>query len=487
MNGFRSLSVPPLHTSWLIAIGSVGIVSGLVGAPFLPLRFSMVQVIMLLAIVGLCLIRARMTVRIFCVFSIGFVIGFFRGDTVYTQLYGYDQYMGQEVIVEGTIVEDIGIGKNGALQFRVQSVRIDGESLPGTVWISTSSDIPFRRSDKVSVQGIVRDGFGNIPASVQNAKIIEAERERGGDLAIEFRDWFAGGIRQAIPEPEASLGAGFLLGQRSALPEDLDDRLRLLGLTHIVVASGYNLTILVRFARAAFAKVSKYLAAASAGTMIISFLLVTGFSPSMSRAALVAGISLMAWYFGRSLHPLVILPFAAALTGMLQPSFVWGDLGWYLSFASFAGIMLLAPLLQHYFWGLHKEPGAIRRVVIETLSAQLVTLPIISLMFGQYSPLAIPANVLIVPLIPFAMLLTFFAGVAGVAIAATSWVIGLPATWILEYMTGTTALLATLPWAQGELEIGVAHLVFGYVALLVLIIVLWLRTRHSFKNDNLVV
>ena len=487
MRHMPNFSAHSPRVSWLIAIASVGVVAGLVSAPFLPLTLAGMQVLMLCIVLGALSIRSRRFMKTCSLFLIGMLVGFLRGDMVQSQLEGYERYVGQEVVVEGVISEDIGIGSNGTLQFRLQSVRIDNQSLPGTVWVSATSDIQLRRSDRLSVRGTLSEGFGNIPASLQSASIISADRERGGDPAIEFRDWFAGGIRQAIPEPEASLGSGFLLGQRSALPEDLDDMLRLLGLTHIVVASGYNLTILVRFARAAFAKISKYVAAASAGIMILSFLFVTGFSPSMSRAALVAGISLMAWYFGRSLHPLVLLPFAAAVTGLLQPSFVWGDLGWYLSFASFAGIMLLAPLLQHYFWGIQKEPGAVRRIIIETLSAQLATLPIIALMFGQYSPLAIPANVLVVPLIPLAMLLTFVGGIAGVSIAAASWIFGLPATWILQYMTSISSWLAQLPWAQGEIKISVVHLVLGYIALIVLTIVLWRRTRHSFRNDNLVV
>ncbi len=78
-------------------------------------------------------------------------------------------------------------------------------------------------------------------------------------------------------------------------------------------------------------------------------------SPSMSRAGLVAGLSLLAWYYGRRIHPLVLLPLAMAITVMVQPSYAWGDLGWQLSFAAFAGVLIGAPLIQAYFLATRKS------------------------------------------------------------------------------------------------------------------------------------
>lgn len=101
--------------------------------------------------------------------------------------------------------------------------------------------------------------------------------------------------------------------------------------------------------RKLFLKLSKYLSALLSGIMILCFMAVTGLSPSMTRAGLVSSMSLLAWYYGRGFHPFVLLPVAAAITVLLQPSYVWGDLGWQLSFAAFIGVMVLGPLLQAYF------------------------------------------------------------------------------------------------------------------------------------------
>jgi competence protein ComEC len=178
----------------------------------------------------------------------------------------------------------------------------------------------------------------------------------------------------------------------------------------------------------------------------------TGLSPSMTRAGLVSGLSLLAWYYGRGFHPFVLLPFAAAITVATQPSYVWGDLGWQLSFSAFAAVMIVTPLFQRFFFG-DSEPSTVRQVLGETVGAHLVTLPIVALAFGVISNVAIPANLLIVPFVPIAMLLTFISGLAGIITPGGAELVGMPASWLLGYMTTVAEFSAELPWAQTVVEI----------------------------------
>lgn len=430
--------------------------------------------------------RSQMQVMIFAAILLGLLVGFYRGGTVQQALIVYKPYYGQQVEIRGRVSEDTALGPNGDQRVQLTAVVIDGRQLPGRVWISSSTQLIIKRGDIVVFRGQLREGFGNLPASMFRAELVRAERIPHGDVAREVRDWFADGARKIIPEPEASLGIGFLVGQRSTLPEDLDNQLRLLGLTHVVVASGYNLTILVRFTRRAFVKKSKYLATLAAALMIASFVLITGFSPSMSRAALVTGLSLLAWYFGRKVHPFVLLPFSAAVTALLNPAFVWGDIGWYLSFASFAGIMILAPLLKHYFFSKQAKLPSVVQILFETSSAQLATLPIIAYVFGQYSLLALPANLLILPLVPLTMLLTFIAGLTGVLLPTVGAPAGWPANALLSYMTSAVDWLAGLPGATGELRFSLLMLAGGYGMIVCLCVFLWRKTKHRFHEDSII-
>ncbi len=417
------------------------------------------------------------------------MLGMWRGSLEQTALQNYQPYYGKIATVRGKVLEDTAYGKSGDLRLRIGDVSIDGQSVPGEVWASTTAlkdRAAVKRSDIVTIHGKVGEGFGNLPASMFRSQLVKVERPQPGDVALHVRDWFADGIRTAIPEPEASLGAGYLIGQRSTLPDELDEQLKIAGLTHIVVASGYNLTILVGFARRSLLKTSKYLATLASVLLVCSFVLVTGLSPSMTRAGLVTLMGLAAWYYGRRVHPMVLLPFAAAITAVINPAYVWGDIGWYLSFGSFAGVLLLAPLIQKYFWGSSGEPGVFRGILVETSSAQLATLPIMLYSFGQYSVYALVANMIVLPLIPLTMVLTFVAGIAGVAVPVIAQWIGLPAQAILHFMVSAVQFIAGLPGAQGTMIFNVAALSASYIVLILFIVYMWRRTGYKFHSNRLI-
>jgi competence protein ComEC len=201
----------------------------------------------------------------------------------------------------------------------------------------------------------------------------------------------------------------------------------------------------------------------------------------MTRAGLVAGMSLAAWYYGRKFHPVVLLSLAAAITVLMRPAYLTGDLGWQLSFAAFAGVMLLGPLMQRYFFG-EAPPSTIRQILGETVAAQIATLPILIFAFGHFSNVALIANLLILPLVPLAMLLTFVAGIAGMVLP----VIGLPAQWLLSYMVAVAEYVAHLPWAQTTLQINGFVVAAYYIVLLGIGVYMWQRTRFNLREANIV-
>jgi competence protein ComEC len=202
------------------------------------------------------------------------------------------------------------------------------------------------------------------------------------------------------------------------------------GLTHIVVASGYNLSILVRFSRKIFGKISRFAALFVSLILIFMFMTITGWTPSMLRAGMVAVLSLLTWYVGRNFHPVKLIFLVAAATLLINPNYIV-DLGWILSIASFAGVIIVAPLITAYFYG-GKKPNFIARIVLETVAAQIVCLPILLFFFGSFSLISVVANVLVVPTIPVVMALTFATGVVSF-LPFLAQIVGFVATVILKY------------------------------------------------------
>lgn len=479
----RAWLLQKVHISWHIAWAALGVVGGIAVAPWLPL--GLISPAMIVAAGGLFLIVVLKRWRIMAVVALtsGLFLGAWRGGSEQHALLAYQVYYGQTLQVRGQLAEDPSMGVRGDQRLQLKNIHVGNKAMPGQIWLSTPSRQDIKRGDIVYAYGRLGEGFGSLAATMFRAHLKKIERPHPGDVARQARDWFANGARAAVPDPQASLGLGYLTGQRSALPVALDEQLRIVGLTHAVVASGYNLTILVVFARQLFSKISKYLSAFSAGLMIIGFMLMTGFSPSMSRAGLVAGLGLIAWYYGRKLHPLVLLPFAAAVTVLFNPAYVWGDVGWYLSFTAFAGVLVLAPLFEVYFWG-RDPPPKLAQLLTETIAASLATLPIILYCFGLLPSYALIANMLVLPLVPLAMLLTFVAGLAGVFVPDLAEAAGLPAYWLLKYMTWVVERVAGLPGAQVDFRIDGLMLVGGYAMLSLLSVYMFRKTKFVFRTQD---
>lgn len=467
-----------IHISWLVAAWCLGVVVGVVSVMALPYGlFSGLAWLFLGLVLLIPLVKTQRRWMILLVLVSGALAGLWRGGSGQVGLGHYEQLFGQRVELSGQVSEDPDIDKRGQTVLRLSDIEVEGAELPGNVWVVTSKNDVIRRSDRVVVSGRFGEGFGSFVGSIYQAEIGEIERPVPGDVAVGVRDWFADRVRQHVPETEAALGLGYLLGLRRALPSGLVEALQIAGLTHVIVASGYNLTILVRLSRRLFVRVSKYLAMLSSVAMILSFIAVTGTSPSMSRAGLVAGLSLAAWYYGRTIHPLVLLLFAAAITLLISPQFGWNDLGWQLSFAAFAGVIIFAPLIQRYFFG-KKEPGVLRQIVGETLSAQIFTLPLIVVAFGVVSNVALVANILILPFVPLAMLLVFLTGIFA-SVPLLGALLAAPTTWLLSYMVGVAEWLAGQPWAQMEVSMSWWMVVVAYGVLA--LVIWWMQRATGFR------
>ncbi|MBR3324334.1 ComEC/Rec2 family competence protein [Candidatus Saccharibacteria bacterium] len=242
----------------------------------------------------------------------------------------------------------------------------------------------------------------------------DAEVELGVDAGTEelvasTRGWLAERIELALPKREAKLGMSYLLGMKNEIDKELSKNLKAVGLTHIVVASGAHLSILVGIARKIFGRISRFSGLLFSVLFILFFMCMVGWTPSILRAGVMSILTLFSWYVGRKIAPWRLILMTAAFTLMLNPMFLM-SLGWLLSFASYAGIMILGPELSRFFYR-EKKPGFLASVILTTVAATLMTLPITLYYFGQVSLISVMANLLILPTLSYAMGLVFLAGI----------------------------------------------------------------------------
>lgn len=392
------------------------------------------------------------------VLSLGLSLGLYRGHSFMIKLQPYNQWYGRNVVVRGQASSDGVYGPQSQLVFDITNLSLEqpvAQPLIGRVAVGGLGEKAVYRGDLVRISGRLYPARGGRQGRLQFARVVVLQRNNG--WLDQLRRRFAAGMLSALPEPHGSFGLGLLIGQRSTLPKLTADQLSAVGLTHLLAVSGYNLTIIIRALRRGLAKRSKYQTLVGSLLLMVVFCLISGLSASLVRAALVSGLSLGAWYYGREFKPLVLLFLVAALTAAWSPLYVWADVGWYLSFLAFYGVMVLAPAI-----GRRRRTGLLGQLLVETMAAQLLTLPLIMYLFGQFSLIGLLANLLVIPLVPLTMLLALLAGLAGWWLGPLAGWLAWPARWSLTYMLDVVTALARLPHGLLHHTISLGEMLIAY-------------------------
>lgn len=399
-----------IHQSWLVVFLCIGIILGIIIGLIFRINYfaSPIWILIIIILLVVSYLRPK-TVFLIIVLILGMVLAFFR---ISVELYGENyikQFYGLNIEVAGTIDGDPETDENST-DFKIINLAFgpDRVASRGILYVSGFKNEKLARGDKVILSGKISEGFGIYTGYLYKPKIIKWERPEPGSLILKIRNWFAERVKKSLSE-NASLGLSYLMGMKSNLPDELSEGLRIVGLTHIVVASGAHLSILVEIARKIFGKISRFIGLLFSVLFILFFMSMVGWTPSILRAGVMATLTLASWYVGRKIAPWRIILTVIAFTLMLNPMFII-NLGWLLSFASYAGIMILGPKLEKFFYG-EKKPGFIASLIITTISATLMTLPITIYYYGQISLISVIANLLILPTLPYAMGLTFLTGV----------------------------------------------------------------------------
>ena len=228
-----------------------------------------------------------------------------------------------------------------------------------------------------------------------------------------IKDKFTKQLKIALPEPYSSLANGMLLGEEGVLPKNILDSFRKSSTIHILVLSGYNITIVGSFIMSFF---GFFLPAAFAWIIslagIVLFTLMTGAEPAAVRAALMAIIGLVALRTGRQYLAISALLWAAFFMILWNPMYLRFDRGFQLSLLATLGLILLSNRLFKKFWFFPKWMG-VREAASSTVAAQLFVLPLLISWGNEISYLTVPANMVIVSLVPTIMLFSFLSGISG--------------------------------------------------------------------------
>ena len=232
-------------------------------------------------------------------------------------------------------------------------------------------------------------------------------RRRAGsgikNFLIDFKQSIIKNIDKIMLEPQASLLVGILFGSDRLFSSDFEESIRISGVSHIVAASGYNITILVIFINKLFLFLPKKIRIIFSLIVIWLFAILSGFSASIVRACIMSSISLFSLFWGRvnSMH--ISLPLASAIFIFLDPLIIH-DVGFILSVSATLGLVYISPLLIDMRKRLLKKLKFLDEYVIPTMSCTLSTLPISLITFKTFSIWSVAVNALVLPVIEGTML-----------------------------------------------------------------------------------
>lgn len=294
---------------------------------------------------------------------------------------------------------------------------------------------------------LAKDG---VFAVMQNADIeITAPRtglwtQMRGSLS-DFKFTGLSALATALPEPQASLAGGLILGGKQGLGKDLLDDFIRSGLVHIVVLSGYNVMIVADAVFRLFGFLSKRTAAFAAAATIIAFVVSAGAGAASIRAGVMACIALYGRASGRTYDAFRALIVAGLLMLLWNPLTLAFDPGFQLSFLATLGLMFGAPITER--WLAFVKSTFLREIAASTMAAQIAVLPLLLYQNGLFSVVALPTNLLVLPFVPFAMLASAVAGAAGLLIPSFAPIFAFPAYLVLSYITNLVEFAAHLPFA----------------------------------------
>lgn len=273
--------------------------------------------------------------------------------------------------------------------------------------------------------------------------VLETERLKIGlitRLAIGFqkkvaavKNYFEEAVNSSIVEPNASYVNGILLGSRQNIPDNLREAFNKTGTTHILAISGYNIMIIswaVLMGLIFFFK--RRTAFWISVVVIILFVILTGASASVVRAAIMGLLFSFAHGYGRLYNQRNSIILAGGIMIYYNPFTLVFDIGFQLSFASVLGLIYLYPLINQKFNKI-PELGGLKEILFMTLSAQIAVAPLLIYYFGGFSPISLPTNMLILPFVPVAMLFGFLAGIGGIIFAPLGQIIGYAAWAVTTY------------------------------------------------------
>ena len=399
-------------------------------------------------------------------------------------------------------------------QVLLDSVHVEAPGEPrlleGMVLVTTPDPRPLHYGDTVSLHGSLDEpgslgdfDYAGYLASrgiystmfCPSLEVLPSESEQSVKrILLSLNRRLADVIARVLPEPESSLGRSLLLGRRGGMPDALLDAFARTGTAHLLSISGLHLGIVAAGVLAIMLAAvgrRRYLYVWFGIAAVWVYALFTGVRPPVVRAAAMLTLFLLAELAGRQKHAPTALALAAAVMVGVEPRLLW-QTSFQLSVLAMAGLVLLynpvrallvssAGFIQRRCRIAHALPDAAADITAATLAATIAVSPVCAGTFGLISLIAVPASLLTLPLLPFALSSTSAAALVGLASPTLAAPFGWIAWLFLSCIINVVEALASLPGAAAAVQPPDRLITAAYYTLIVVLAMLWQR---NWRRDD---
>lgn len=477
-----------------------GFTAGIFVSSFLDLGFYFFTFLLLLAgsifVFGQFKAKEKILILSIALFIFSFSLGVLRYEIKdkQTKYVNLENSLGQKVNIKGIILDEPSI-KDQGVQLIVK------EDSGAKILISAGLFPEFRYGDLISVTGKLEkpenfqtdngkefDYIGFLAKEDIFYKIDFAQTQiissGNGSFLKEklfaFKNNFISRINLLIKEPESSLLGGLLLGAKNSLGKELQADFRTAGVSHIVALSGYNITIIAVGIMFLFSSLPKAFSLSFGVVGILLFAIMTGGSATVIRASIMALLVLLAKSTNRKYDVNRALFLAGTFMLIQNPKILVFDLSFQLSFLATIAIIFISPIFEKKFsninWLKNKylEKIKFKEILSSTIATQIFVLPFLLYKIGLLSIFSLPANILILPVIPAVMLFGFLAGSLAFISGLLAWPLALVCSLLLSYMLKIIYIFSHLPLASLALE-------FFPVSLMILVYIIYFVLFYYFN------
>lgn len=284
---------------------------------------------------------------------------------------------------------------------------------------------------------------------------------------LKIKAAWVGALENVVAQPQAALGAGLVVGAKHGLGTEWQQIFRKAGIVHMIVLSGYNVSIVADSIAKVLAFLPRGWALGGGGLGLILFAVLVGGGPSVVRASIMALLVLLARGTGRMYDVRRALFLVAAAMILWEPRIIFFDPGFQLSFLATFGLLYFTdPVAARLQW--LPEWGGLRGAATSTLATQIFVLPWLLYTTGEMSWVALPVNLLVLAWVPLTMLLVFLTGLLALIAPLLAWPVSILAYLFLSYDLVVAKFFATIPGATWLLPafplwvVGLAYLGYAY-------------------------